>query len=148
MSPVGAALDDGGFKRVPQGDQLSGGATTAHPAAGAGRWRWCCWCYSPPRSTVPSGGRAGASSTRCWPSLGGLVQYSNALLARTDLSPQQRAAVLSTFAVDAERFPPRTTEARQALERVRPLPWDGELREARAALLARSTPGPASSQAP
>ena len=70
-------------------------------------------------------------------SLGGLVQYSNALLARSDLAPAQRAAVLDTLAVDARRFPPRVEGPRAAAAAVRPLPWDGELRAARDAYLAR-----------
>lgn len=70
-------------------------------------------------------------------SLGGLAQYSGGLLARSDLGPAQRAAVLDTFAVDARRFPPRVADARAALDRVRPLPWDDELADARAACLAR-----------
>ena len=70
-------------------------------------------------------------------SLGGMVQYSSGLLARTDLGPEQRAAVLDSFAVDAERFPPRMQAPRAAVADVRPLPWDGELRDARDAYLAR-----------
>jgi hypothetical protein len=70
-------------------------------------------------------------------SLSGVAGYSAALLARPDLGPEQRAAVLSTFAEDARRFPPRTAPARVALEQVRPLPWDRELHAARKACLAR-----------
>jgi hypothetical protein len=70
-------------------------------------------------------------------SLGGLVRYSNGLLARTDLAPEQRAAVLDTFAVDAQRFLPRMAGPRAAVADVSPLPWDGELADARDAYLAR-----------
>jgi hypothetical protein len=70
-------------------------------------------------------------------SLGGMVQYSNGLLARTDLEPAQRAAVIDSMVVDAQRFPPRVAAARSAVEQVRPLPWDEELRAARDAYLAR-----------
>jgi hypothetical protein len=70
-------------------------------------------------------------------SLGGLVQYSGGLLARTDLAPAQRQAVLASFAVDARRFPPRVQGARAQAAAVRPLPWDGELAVARDAYLAR-----------
>lgn len=70
-------------------------------------------------------------------SLGGLVNYSNGLLARTDLEPEQRAAVLDSFAVDAGRFPPRMEQPRAAVEQVRPLPWDDELAGARQAYLDR-----------
>jgi hypothetical protein len=70
-------------------------------------------------------------------SLGGLVQYSSGLLARTDLQPAQRRAVLASFAVDARRFPPRVEQARAQAAAVRPLPWDGELAQARDAYLTR-----------
>jgi hypothetical protein len=70
-------------------------------------------------------------------SLGGMVAYTGALLSRSDLEPAQRAAVLDSFAVDAGRFPPRVEEPRAALERVRPLPWDGDLAAARDAYLER-----------
>jgi hypothetical protein len=70
-------------------------------------------------------------------SLAGLVHYSSALLTRTDLAPEQRAAVLGTLAADAQRYPPRTQAPRAALAGVRPLPWDSDLREARAAYVAR-----------
>jgi hypothetical protein len=70
-------------------------------------------------------------------SLGGMVQYSNGLLARSDLEPAQRAAVVDSMVVDAQRFPPRVAAARAEVERVRPLPWDDDLRAAREAYLAR-----------
>lgn len=150
MSPVGAVTDDGGPGRVPQADQLSGGDDRAPRGRGRsvalvllvllaaalyGAERWESRRQLDALLTAGTEVEAVVGDSRR--SLGGLVQYSNGLLARTDLSPKQRAAVLSTFAVDAERFPPRTVEAREALEQVRPLPWDGELRAARAALLAR-----------
>jgi hypothetical protein len=70
-------------------------------------------------------------------SLGGMVQYSNGLLARTDLTPSQRGAVLDSMAVDADRYPPRVAAPRTAVEQVRPLPWDDDLRRAREAYLVR-----------
>ena len=70
-------------------------------------------------------------------SLSGLVSYSGAVLARPDLEPSQRAALLSSFAADTSRYPPRMARPRSAVAQVRPLPWDGELEQARAAYLAR-----------
>jgi hypothetical protein len=70
-------------------------------------------------------------------SLGGMVRYTGALLSRSDLSDGQRAAVLDSLVTDARRFPPRVEAARSAVESVRPLPWDGELADARAAYLER-----------
>lgn len=70
-------------------------------------------------------------------SLAGLVQYSSQLLSRSDLAPEQREAVLASFALDAQRFPPRMARPRAALEDVRALPWHDELASAREAYLDR-----------
>lgn len=70
-------------------------------------------------------------------SLGGMVQYSGALLARPDLEPAQRAAIVDSMAVDAQRFPPRMAGPRAEVVQVRPLPWDDDLQRAREAVLAR-----------
>jgi len=67
----------------------------------------------------------------------GMVQYTGSLLARPDLDVAQRTAVLDSLAVDARRFPPRIAEHRAAVAQVRPLPWDEDLADARAAVLAR-----------
>ena len=70
-------------------------------------------------------------------SLGRLYQYSDAVLSHSDLAPEQRAAVLHAFAVDAARFRPRVDRPRRAVVAVSPLPWDDALRAARRAYLAR-----------
>jgi hypothetical protein len=70
-------------------------------------------------------------------SLGRLYQYSDAVLSHPDMAPEQRAAVLHTFAVDAARYRPRVERPRRAVAGVSPLPWDDALRAARQAYLAR-----------
>ena len=70
-------------------------------------------------------------------SLAGLVRYSGGTFAQAELGGPQRQALLDTFAADTRRFVPRVAGPRQAVADVRVLPWDDELRRARAAYLAR-----------
>jgi hypothetical protein len=70
-------------------------------------------------------------------SLAGLVAYSDAALSHADLGSAQRDAVLQSFVRDSERFRPRMAAPRAAVAAVRVMPWDGRLRAARAAVLAR-----------
>lgn len=70
-------------------------------------------------------------------SLAGLVRYSQGTLSAPDLGAEQRDAVLQSFVRDAERFRPRMAAPRARVAGVRVAPWDGRLREARTAVLAR-----------
>ena len=70
-------------------------------------------------------------------SLAGLVSYTSATLSQPGLAPEQRQALLATFARDAQRFVPRMRSRRAAVAEVRVLPWDDALRDARTAYLAR-----------
>lgn len=70
-------------------------------------------------------------------SLYGLYGYTAAELARTDTGAAQRAALLAVFSTDAGRFRPRMAAPRAQASSVHPLPWEGDLSRARAAVLAR-----------